>query len=75
MGGVSRRGRDALRPRGLVDRLGTALVLVGISAPPFVVALLLRRWFATLAVSVAVIVLNLVVDVVYSLLDPRILVA
>jgi peptide/nickel transport system permease protein len=36
----------ALRPRGLVDRLGTLFVLVGISAPAFVVALLLRQFFA-----------------------------
>jgi peptide/nickel transport system permease protein len=36
----------ALRPRGLVDRFGTVFVLVGISMPPFVVALLLRQFFA-----------------------------
>ena len=37
---------SALRPRGLVDRFGTVFVLIGISAPPFVVALLLRQFFA-----------------------------
>ena len=37
---------SALRPRGFVDRFGTVFVLLGISAPPFVVALLLRQFFA-----------------------------
>ena len=36
----------ALRPRGLVDRFGTLFVLVGISAPPFFVALVLRQFVA-----------------------------
>ena len=36
----------ALRPRSLVDRFGTVFVLLGISAPPFAVALLLRQFFA-----------------------------
>jgi peptide/nickel transport system permease protein len=37
---------SALRPRGFVDRVGTVGVLVGISTPPFFVALLLRQFFA-----------------------------
>jgi peptide/nickel transport system permease protein len=37
---------SALRPRGLIDRFGTVGVLIGISAPPFFVALLLRQFFA-----------------------------
>lgn len=37
---------SALRPRGFLDRFGTVFVLLGISAPPFVVALLLRQFFA-----------------------------
>jgi peptide/nickel transport system permease protein len=33
---------SALRPRGLIDRFGTVFVLIGLSVPPFLVALLMR---------------------------------